>query len=779
MSSTKPAIVLVHGAYHRPAHLDEVALLIRQQGYEVEVPALPSVGAEKDPGDALSKDAATVAQTLRGLTEDGKDVVMSMHSYGGMAVATLCEEQKSATSASDHTRGRVVSLIFLSAYVLHKGDSFMHEHTVEKDPNAANFPTTISDTGMVTFGDPQTWYYSSTSREKADAAAAMLGDMPISSFTEPTRYGGIGWAQYGIPVHYIGCKKDATIPLFMQEDFVARMKEAGVQVTATWLDQDHSPFLEAPERVAELILGADHKTGGFTVEKLKADIEMEIAEDGHDTAYDRKSKVINKAMQDIGMGRYQWELFVLCGFGWMADNLWLQTPALTLPSLAQEFGVDENRVRYTTMCLFVGLCIGASFWGIASDIIGRRPAFNFTLFLAGTSGLAAAAPSTWVGVCALYACIGLGIGGNLPVDGALLLEFLPSAKAGLLTLLSVWWPVGQLLASLAAWAFIPRYGCPADYQSCNLTNGVQPCCSKSNNWGWRYLILTMGALTFTMFICRALVFHLFESPKFLLSRGRQYAAVEVVQSIAHRNGAKTWLTEDMLNQIGGHPNVVEDDKLGTLEIVRRSLSKFSTQRVRPHFDSRQKAVSTTLVWFIWTTIGMGYPLFNAFLPQYLSNAGGGHAQGTSTTYRNYAITSIVGVPGSIIAYFTVDVKYIGRKGTMAISTAITGIFLLCFTISADADFQLAFSSLEALFQNVAYGVLYAYTPEVFPAPNRGSGTGTASFLNRIAGLCAPIVAVNAGSANPSAPIYASGVLFFVAFVAMAYLPIETRCKPSL
>jgi len=24
------------------------------------------------------------------------------------------------------------------------------------------------------------------------------------------------------------------------------------------------------------------------------------------------------------MGRYQWGLFVLCGMGWVADNLWLQ-----------------------------------------------------------------------------------------------------------------------------------------------------------------------------------------------------------------------------------------------------------------------------------------------------------------------------------------------------------------------------------------------------------------------------------------------------------------------
>ena len=97
---------------------------------------------------------------------------------------------------------------------------------------------------------------------------------------------------------------------------------------------------------------------------------------------------------------------------------------------------------------------------------------------------------------------------------------------------------------------------------------------------------------------------------------------------------------------------------------------------------------------------MGYPLFNAFLPQYLANAGKDVAPTpNSIVYRNYAITSIVGVPGSLIAWYTVDLKYVGRKGTIAISTLITGILLFCFTISSDSNFQLVFSSLEAFFQS--------------------------------------------------------------------------------
>lgn len=207
--------------------------------------------------------------------------------------------------------------------------------------------------------------------------------------------------------------------------------------------------------------------------------------------------------------------------------------------------------------------------------------------------------------------------------------------------------------------------------------------------GWRYLILTLGAITFAMFICRFFLFHLYESPKFLLSRGRQAEAVASVYGIAHYNKSHTWLTEDILNQIGGDAEVTgEDAKLSMFEIVKRSLGRFSMKRFRALFQDRQIGLTTALLWFQWTTIGMAYPLFNAFLPQYLANSGGGVENDTSTVYRNYAISAIVGVPGSLIACYTVELKYVGRKGTMAVATVITGVFVFLFTISSDSDFQL-------------------------------------------------------------------------------------------
>jgi MFS family permease len=74
----------------------------------------------------------------------------------------------------------------------------------------------------------------------------------------------------------------------------------------------------------------------------------------------------------------------------------------------------------------------------------------------------------------MIALIGVGAGGNLPVDGTMFLEFIPGNKQYLLTFLSIWWALGQVVASLIAvslffrcsmhrlteqWVFIANYGC--------------------------------------------------------------------------------------------------------------------------------------------------------------------------------------------------------------------------------------------------------------------------------------------------------------------------------
>ncbi|KAI5858186.1 MFS general substrate transporter [Durotheca rogersii] len=486
--------------------------------------------------------------------------------------------------------------------------------------------------------------------------------------------------------------------------------------------------------------------------------------------YELKSKLINKALQDIGMGRYNWQLFVLCGFGWFADNLWMQGVSLTLPSLSEEFGVSEKQVRYTTSSLFVGLCIGSFLWGLGSDIIGRRIAFNVTLLVTGIFGIWASYAASWTSVCILLACMGTGVGGNLPVDGALFLEFLPDTSSALLTLLSIWWPIGQLVSSLFAWYFITNW--PVEE-------------------GWRYFVMTIGIITLVMFVIRFGIFHMFESPKYLLSQGRQSEAVGVVHGIAYQNGKKTWLTDEILDAVA-ETDGTTPARVSAANILKKNLTSFSISHIRPLFQTRQLGMATALMWFCWSTIGLGYPLFNAFLPQYLSHGGSeapGNSEGmaafnaaSSETYRNYAIISVVGVPGSLLAAYTVDHKspFLGRKGTLAISTLVSAVFLFFFVaFGTTPNRQLFFTCVEAFCQNIMYGVLYAFTPEIFPAPVRGVGTGVASFLNRVAGLIAPILAANVPGDGTTTPIYMSAILILAAFVGMTMIPIETRGRQRL
>jgi MFS family permease len=98
----------------------------------------------------------------------------------------------------------------------------------------------------------------------------------------------------------------------------------------------------------------------------------------------------------------------------------------------------------------IGLFVGAVFWGLGCDIWGRRWSFNVTLLIAGIFGLAAGGSSNFLTLASLMAVLGVGVGGNLPVDSAVFLDFVPGSHQYLLTVLSIWWSLGQLFVNLVS-----------------------------------------------------------------------------------------------------------------------------------------------------------------------------------------------------------------------------------------------------------------------------------------------------------------------------------------
>ena len=81
-----------------------------------------------------------------------------------------------------------------------------------------------------------------------------------------------------------------------------------------------------------------------------------------DPVYEGKAQVLNTAIQDIGMGRYQWQLFVVVGgFGWASDNLWPIVTSLILTPVANEF--NATKPPLLSLSQNIGLLVGAIFWG--------------------------------------------------------------------------------------------------------------------------------------------------------------------------------------------------------------------------------------------------------------------------------------------------------------------------------------------------------------------------------------------------------------------------------
>ncbi|KAK3382417.1 major facilitator superfamily transporter [Lasiosphaeria ovina] len=488
-----------------------------------------------------------------------------------------------------------------------------------------------------------------------------------------------------------------------------------------------------------------------------------------DHVYEEKARILNRAIQEIGMGWYQWQLFGVVGFGWATDNLWPIATSLIFTAVANEFG--PARPPLLTLSQNIGLFAGAVFWGFGCDVFGRRWAFNSTLGITAVFGMAAAGAPSFAAIGVFAALWSFGVGGNLPVDSAIFLEFLPASHQYLLTVLSVDWAIAQLVANLIAW---PLLG--------NLTCQQKTACTRGDNMGWRYFLIAVGGLTMAMFIVRFVCFTMHESPKYLVGKGDDEEAVRIVHEVARRNGKTSTLTVAHLAACEPEGCILPPPREALVSssaaVLRRRLEEVKLERVRTLFAAPRLALSTSLIMVIWAFIGLGYPLYNAFLPYIQASRGADFGDGsTYLTYRNSLIISVLGIPGALLGGVLVETRF-GRKGTLALSTVLTGAFLYGSTTALTSQALLGWNCAFSLTSNVMYAVLYSFTPELFPTPERGTGNALTATCNRVFGIMAPIVAMFA-NLQTDVPVYTSGALFICAGLLVLALPFESRGKAAL
>ena len=263
------------------------------------------------------------------------------------------------------------------------------------------------------------------------------------------------------------------------------------------------------------------------------------------------------------------------------------------------------------------------------------------------------------------------------MDSAIFLEFLPGSHQYLLTVLSIDWALAQVFATLVAWPLLGNLTCGA----------LEENCTKSKNMGWRYFMLAMGGVALLMFLVRFVCFTIYESPKFLMGKGRDAEAVKIVHEVARRNGKTSTLTLEELelcNELAPAGSISQPQS-HTQAALKRNLEKIDTRHIKALFATRKLAFSTSLITLVWAFIGLGFPLYNAFLPYLQETRGAVFGDGsTYLTYRNSLIIASLGVPGCLLGGLLVETPYVGRKGTLALSTVLTGVFLFCSTTALNS-----------------------------------------------------------------------------------------------
>lgn len=59
------------------------------------------------------------------------------------------------------------------------------------------------------------------------------------------------------------------------------------------------------------------------------------------TLYEKKALLVNRELDSHGMGKYQWYIFFLCGFGYFLDLTWAQAFGLVASPLQEELGFSS------------------------------------------------------------------------------------------------------------------------------------------------------------------------------------------------------------------------------------------------------------------------------------------------------------------------------------------------------------------------------------------------------------------------------------------------------
>ena len=429
---------------------------------------------------------------------------------------------------------------------------------------------------------------------------------------------------------------------------------------------------------------------------------------------------VDEALAQAGAGRFQRRLMGIFGLVWAADAMQVVAVGFAAPSIAASFGVEMRTALQSGTLFFLGMFLGAALFGRLADRIGRRNVLMVTVACDAVFGIASVFAPAFGWLLALRFLTGMAVGGTLPVDYAMMAEFLPPKNRGRwLVWLEGFWALGTLVVALTAW--------------------IAATFAVAAPWKLIYLVAALPA-------CLGIFLRLWvpESPMYLLHRGREPEARAILDRIRTANGAPALAPQARLVLPPAAP--VPAGGIFSAGLARTTLAVLA-------------------VWFL---VSLSYYGVFVWLPGKLATEGFGFVRG----YGFLVILALAQLPGYALAAWGVEAW--GRQRTLRIFLVLSALGCLLFVTATTGGVVAGALMLMSFALLGTWGALYALTPEVYPTTLRATGMGTAGALARLGGLAAPSLMAVLATRDFNAMIGLFAALLVLAAVLSFGIGRETR-----
>lgn len=431
---------------------------------------------------------------------------------------------------------------------------------------------------------------------------------------------------------------------------------------------------------------------------------------------------VSERLDSLPLSGAHWKLVAVCGLGWLFDAMDSGIISFVLAALMKKWALTNGQVGWIASAGLIGMFAGALVSGRIADRVGRKYLFQATLLLFSVATGLCALATGYRSLLILRFLVGFGLGGELPVASTLVTEFAPAKHRGkLLVILESFWAFGWTVAAIVSFLVIPRFP----------------------EYGWKLAFLVGFLPAFYIFYLRR---GIPESPRYLASHGRMDEAGEAIRWLQHHH----------------QPQPSPDSLL--VPDPARTLRKTSWLSLWTGKYTRR----TLMLWLLWFSMIYSYYGIFTWLPSLLVRTGHPLVQ----TFEFVLIITLAQVPGYFSAALLVD--RLGRKPTLAAYMIGCAISAFLFGHAASPAQILFYGCLISFFNLGAWGVVYSYTPELYPTEMRGTGAGTAAAIGRTGGILAPFVVAHLLASGQNVVFVHFAAVVVVGALAVILLGEETK-----